>query len=229
VIPFEPVRAEYGEIIVPEPGDLEAARLPPGWDAVATGADPAARCAAALSRWTQGIRDLLPRFTQELSSRLTDVRLTSIKGEWALRYIAPGVDWIGRQPEVAERPVFWETLPEPVREFLDTVHSGFTAPDGESYGFMRPAYMLTYAAMAGFDGPIPGWDDEDDPDRILSTRLMQVTNDGGLLSYCTSPDLPHGSVALIYEGDIDPKDFGSEFDELLTERLTDEYPPCLGA
>jgi hypothetical protein len=81
---------------------------------------------------------------------------------------------------------------------------------------MRPVHMQTIAEMADLPDGIPEWDEDAE---IASTRLLVISSDGGLLYYCLSPDLDPGQVALVYEGDIDPKDFGSELDKLMMARL----------
>jgi hypothetical protein len=213
-----------GQVEFPAPGTTGLAQLPPAWRPIAEAAQDADRREAALTLWNPDFLAAVPAFGRGLTDNLIDVRVCRLRGDWALAYIAAArtgeqITWIGWDPASfgASRPVFWETLPEPLRTFLVDVHAGFTAPDGESYGLTRPAGMLTYAAWAGFDGPIPGWNDDG---RIPSTELMFVTRDSGLLHYCVSPELPQGSVALVYEGDIDVKaDIGRELDQLMTERL----------
>jgi hypothetical protein len=217
-------RIGAGPVEFPEPGTTGLAQLPPAWRPIAEAARAADRREAALSLWNPDFLAALPEFARALPGSLVDVRPCRLRGDWTLAYIAltragEQVTWIGWDPASAgtSRPVFWETLPEPLRAFLVDVHAGFTAPDGESYGLTRPSGMLTYAAWGGFDGPIPGWDDDAD---ISSTALMFVTRDSGLLHYCVSPELPPGSVALVYEGDIDVKpDIAHELDQLMAERF----------
>lgn len=213
-----------GPITFPTPGAPGPAQLPPQWRPIAEAVRPADRCEAALALWNPDFLAAVPRFTRALTDNLIDVRVCQLRGDWTLAYIAATptgeqIAWIGWDPADfgPSRPVFWETLPEPLRGFLENVHAGFTAPDGESYGFTCPSGMLTYAAWGGFEGPIPGWDDDG---RISSTQLMFVTRDSGLLHYCVSPDLPPGSVALVYEGDVDVKpDIARELDQLMTGRI----------
>lgn len=215
---------EEGPVEFPAAGTTGLAQLPPSWRPIAEEDRPADRREAALSLWNPDFLAAVPRFARALGDGLVDVRVCRLRGEWALAYIAAArtgeqITWIGWDPAGfgAARPVFWDALPEPLRAFLVDVHSGFTAPDGESFGLTRPGWMLTYAAWGGFDGPIPGWDDHG---RIPSTELMFVTRDSGLLHYCVSPQLPPGSVALVYEGDIDVKpDITSELDQLMAERF----------
>lgn len=111
------------------------------------------------------------------------------------------------------RPPLWESVPEPARVFLDTVHDGFTGSDSESYGLLPPAFMMTFAEFVLEPDGIPDWDD-DSP--IRSTRLLRIATNGGNLEYCVSPDLPVGTLALLYAGEVDPKDFAGEFDEFMT-------------
>jgi hypothetical protein len=218
------VRDVDGSIAFPEPGTAVPGQLPVPWRPIAEAVRPADRCEAALSLWNPDFVAAVPRFGRALADGLLDVRVCLLRDEWALAYIAAArtgeqITWIGWDPAGfgSTRPVFWESLPEPQRTFLVDVHAGFTALDGESYGLTRPTGMLTYAAWGGFDGPIPGWDDDG---RIPSTELMFVTRDSGLLHYCVSPQLPPGSVALVYEGDIDVKPgIAGELDQLMAERF----------
>jgi hypothetical protein len=213
-----------GPIEFPAPGTTRLAQLPLAWRPIAEAAHAADRREAALSLWNPDLLATLPEFGRALTDDLVDVRVCRLRGDWTLVYIAVArtgeqITWIGWDPATfgVSRPVFWETLPEPLRTFLVDVHAGFTAPDGESYGVIRPSQMLTYAAWGGFDGPIPGWDDDA---RISSTALMFVTRDSGLLHYCVSPELPPGGVALVYEGDIDVKpDIAHELDQLMAGRF----------
>jgi hypothetical protein len=213
-----------GPIAFPTPGTPGPAQLPSRWRPIAEATRPADRCEVALSLWNPDFLAAVPRFARALTDNLTDVRVCRLRGDWTLVYIATArsgeqITWIGWDPAGfgPARPVFWETLPEPLRGFLVDVHAGFTASDGESYGLTHPSGMLTYAAWGGFDGPIPGWDDHS---RISSTGLMFVTRDSGLSHYCVAPELPPGSVALVYEGDIDIKpDIARELDQLMAERF----------
>jgi hypothetical protein len=226
---LDEIAAELEDV---QPGDLEflapgtaaPSDLVPRWRPVADAAGAAGRIEAALSLWNPEFRAAVPLFTRALTDHLTDVRVCRLRDEWALAYFAADaageqLAWIGWAPAGpdAARPVFWDTLPQPLQDFLTGVHDGFTAPDGESYGITRPAWMLTYAAWSGFEGPIPGWDG---PGRIPATELMFLTRDSGLLHYCVSPHLPPGGVALVYEGDIDVRpDLTRELDQLMTERF----------
>jgi hypothetical protein len=213
-----------GPVEFPAPGTTGLTQLPSAWRPIAEAARATDRCEAALSLWNPDFLAALPGFARALNDGLIDVRLCRLRGDWTLAYIAATrageqITWIGWDPASfgTSRPAFWDTLPGPLRTFLVDVHAGFTAPDGESYGLTRPSGMLTYAAWGGFDGPIPGWDDDGG---ISSTELMFVTRDSGLLHYCVSPQLPPGSVALVYEGDIDVKpDIARELDELMAERF----------
>jgi hypothetical protein len=46
-----------------------------------------------------------------------------------------------------------------------------------------------------------------------------IATDGGLLRLCLSPDLAAGEVALVYECDVERRELGTEFDELMVSRL----------
>lgn len=210
--------------VVEELGVVEPrspAAVPAGWRGIAAAADAAERAERALALWNRGFLDLVPDFAVLLRDRLADVRVCELGDEWVLVYLVRADDgstlvWLGWHPDTfGAAPPHWGSVPEPVREFLIGVHAGFTAPDGESYGLAPPVDMATYARRAGFTGPIPEWDGG-----IPAERLLFVTRDGGLLEYCASPDLPAGRIALVYEGDVDPREeFGAALDRLLCGRL----------
>ena len=159
---------------------------------------------------------MVPRFAHTLRDQLLDVLPCLVDGEPTLIYVTSDyITWIGWDPRGTEKlPPFWDRIPAPLQTFLHQVHAGFTAPDGESYGPMQPAYMQTLADLAGWPEGIPGWDEQEIP----TTRLLRIAKDSGNLEYCVSPDLPPGKVALVYEGDIDPHDLAPELDELMTRR-----------
>lgn len=200
------------------PDAAPSADLPPPWRPLVTEPDPRARCTAAAQLWNADWTALVPRFWSRFTERLVDVRVARAGRGALLVYVAPGDDgtplaWVGWAPRAdGARPPFWESLPEPARAFLDGVHDGFTGNDSESYGLLPRAFMTTFAEYAESPDGLPGWDD-DSP--VRSTRLLRVATNGGGLEYCVSPDLPAGTLALVYEGDVDPQPFGEGFDEFL--------------
>jgi hypothetical protein len=191
------------------------ARLPRHWRAIALATDPGTRRRTTLALWNREFLAVVPQFAQTLHTRLLDVLPCLVDDKPTLIYVTTDyITWIGWDPRGTEKPPpFWDSIPAPLKTFLREVHAGFTAPDGESYGPMQPAYMQTLADLAGCAEGIPDWDEE-----IPSTRLLRIAKDSGNLEYCVSPDLHLGKVALVYEGDIDPQDFGPEFDDLMTRR-----------
>ncbi|MFJ6749141.1 hypothetical protein ACIQNI_13260 [Streptomyces sp. NPDC091266] len=201
----------------------EAARIPEAWRPIALSAGAEDRRRTALSLWNQGFLDLLPEFAEVLHAHCVDVRACITDGSPVLVYVLETEDgdlvsWVGYDPATFEEPAFWESFPEAVRVFLRQVHAGFVSASRDSFGVARPAGMGTLAELSDFPDGVPGWEGAS---RLSSTRLLQVTTDGGLLKYCLSPDLAVGKVALVYEGDIDPKDFGQELDDLLMLRFED--------
>ena len=192
--------------------------LPDAWRPIAEAAVPADRAAAALALWNPALLELLPGFAAALRTRLTDVRMTGPGLVYTLR-ADDGTDvaWTGHDPRTFREPRFFSSFPEPLREFLTGVHAGFASDPAPAFGFDRPAEMMTIAEIADYPEGIPDWMDDAD---IESTRLLRLTSDGGILFHCLSPDLPVGQVALVYEGDVDPQDFGPVIDGLLTGRLT---------
>ena len=80
--------------------------------------------------------------------------------------------------------------------------------------------MKTLAESAGPPMNETGWDVGYRDIQINSTRLLWLTRDSGELLYCTSPDIPPGNIALIYEGEIDDpvEEFWPALDNLLVER-----------
>ncbi|GAB3814700.1 hypothetical protein [Micromonospora zhanjiangensis] len=206
-------------LVRPDSADLD--RLPEPWLPIAHGTDPAARLATALALWNPGLLGLLPRFAEALRTRFVDVRTGIIDDCPVLLYAAPGDNgrlacWVGYDPgSFGDPPPFWDSFPEPLREFLRTVHAGFVSGSRLSYGPVRPRHMDTLADLSDWPDGIPDWEAD-----IASTRLLQLCTDGGgILSYCLSPDLDPGQVALVYEGDVDPQDLGPELDQLLMSRL----------
>lgn len=201
------------------PGSEEYDALPRQWQTVAESADPSDRRAAALALWPRAFLDLVPGFEGQLTGQLTDVRACLSDTGPVLVYEAGHATWIGSDPRAfSPPPPFWDRLPEPAQEFQRKVHPAFTAPNRESYGLVHPAQMRTIAEIAGRPAGIPGWDDAAAArpgGRIASNRLLFVTRDSGNLWMCLSPDLAEGQVAMVYEGDVDPEDFASEFDQLL--------------
>ncbi|HSV67502.1 MAG TPA: hypothetical protein VLJ59_16555 [Mycobacteriales bacterium] len=199
-------------------------QVPDRWRSIAAAGQPQDRCTTALSLWNTDFCALVPRFSAALATKLVDVRVCHLRGEWVLVYVAPAfaephATWIGHLPaDTQTPPASWSLLPEPVQDFLSTVHGGFTAPDGESYGVIRPSDMVSYVRWAtGSDEPDPDWD-EGQP--LSSARMTFIGKDGGLTHYCVSPDLPPGQVALVYEGEIDPGlQFGPALDDCMMGRF----------
>ncbi|MGI5129191.1 hypothetical protein ACQEVB_20465 [Pseudonocardia sp. CA-107938] len=204
-------------VIVP---DRTPADLPPAWQPITAAAAPAERTAAALALWNADLCAALPRFSAQLRDRLVDVRLCVVHDRTALAYLTrtdadEPIAWTGYLPAGAavRQAAFPDTLPAPATEFLRSVHGGFTAPDGESYGPIDPRHMSTFARWRGADGPLDGVDED-------ATRLMVVATDGGALHYCTSPDLPPGAVAVVDGTEVEPcPDFFDELDQLMAGRF----------
>ena len=129
--------------------------------------------------------------------------------------------WIGRSPTDfrGAEPTHFGTVPAPAQLFLRNVHAGFTSEDLQSHGLMAPAGMKTLAESVGPPLRESGWEVGYGEDKIHSSRLLWLTRDYGELLYCTSPDLPPGTLTLVYDGDVDPpKDFWQSLDALLGER-----------
>jgi hypothetical protein len=207
--------------------DEGLAEIPSGWRSIVTSNTERSRCDAALALWHRDILLALPSFAAELSQHLLDVRAClSDRGPVLLYVIERSDPWgtrIGWAPDdESETPVFWESIPDLARLFLRETHAGFTAPDGESLGIVPPSYMMTLAEFAGWPEGIPDWDkfpESEGVARVASTRLIRIGVSGGV-DYCVSPDLP-GKLALVYEGDIDPKPFWQALDELMVSDLLD--------
>jgi hypothetical protein len=207
-----------------EPGGPAPDRLPPSWRPVLDAVDSGTRRDAALALWNPDLLALIPQFADALRHHFLDVRVgVTDEGIPALAYVAPGLSpgefhvWVGYAPEAfGEPPPFWSSFAPPLQTFLRTVHAGFTCETRTSFGPCRPAYMETVADQAGFPEGIPGWEDDVD---IPSTRLLIVTEDGGILRYCVSPDLGPTRLALVEPGEAEPVDLGPALDKLLMWRL----------
>ncbi|MGV4925901.1 hypothetical protein K2224_17960 [Streptomyces sp. BHT-5-2] len=201
----------------------EIALIPEKWRPIVLSADPEDRRRAALSLWNRGFLDLVPEFAEVLDAHCLDVRVGITDGAAVLVYVLETEDgelvsWVGYDPGTFEEPEFWGCFPAAVQVFLREVHAGFVSGSRYAFGVARPVAMGTLAELADFPEGIPGWEDGS---RISSKRLLQITTDGGLLKFCLSPDLAVGQVALVYEGDVDPKEFGQELDELLMSRFAE--------
>ena len=220
-----------------------AAEVPERWHGVLTGRTAAERREAALSHWDSGFLDMIPQFAGVLRERLVDVRVFwvdySTVRAVVLVYVVEHDEegyacWVGWDPaSCGDSPRFWDTLPEPVQQFLRHTHAGFVDPGGESYGLMRPSDFETFAEHVDWPEGVPRWMDDyvegqdlvhPGPDyrRIESTRLVVLTKRPPHIHYCTSPDLAVGEVSLVYSSDSDvsrPTDLGTELDKLMMSRL----------
>ncbi|WP_280334623.1 hypothetical protein [Nocardia wallacei] len=212
------------------PGVTPPPDLPAPWRPIAVSALPQQRCMAALALWNRPFLDLVPRFAAALRDQLADVRVCKLDDVWVLLYVlAPGVGepyalWAGWDPATfgETEPPLWDALPAPVREFLRTVHAGFSRPDRPgACGLLAPRYLDTFGAYIGEPEGLPWWEEAwgGGEDFIPENRLVPITDDGGTLFRCISPDAP-GKMVILYEGDIDPRaDFGPELDDVLMQRV----------
>ncbi|MFJ1456458.1 hypothetical protein [Nocardia sp. N2S4-5] len=209
------------------PGVTPPPDLPSQWRPISVSARPQDRCAAALALWNRSFLDMLPRFAAALRDKLADVRVCKLDDAWVLLYVlAPGVGepyalWAGWDPATFgdTEPPLWDAFPAPVREFLRTVHAGFSRPDYPgACGLLPPRYMDTFGAYHGAPEGLPEWEDAwGGEDFIPEKRLVPIMDDGGTLYRCVSPNAP-GKMVILYEGDIDPRaDFGPELDDVLMQ------------
>ncbi|MFG1777541.1 hypothetical protein ACGFIR_24305 [Micromonospora sp. NPDC049051] len=183
------------------------ADMPEAWQPIAAAKTPPQRIAAALTLWPHDIRDLLPRFSTEFAARLEDVVVgQDDDGVHVLLYPARDksgrlVTWVGYDPRTVDDDFpDWVDFPEPLARFLHQVHAGFVAETPASFGPTRPAYMENLNEALGVPEGIDGWDAD-----IPPTRLLRISNDGGTLHHCLSPDLPLGTIAITsYELDTEP-------------------------
>jgi hypothetical protein len=207
------------EILEPGSGTAD---LPESWVPIARSADPQARVAAARQLWPDEILALLPRFAEVLRTQVEDVRACLSADGPALIYVVRAdegeiVTWVGFDPRTVEKePLFWTDFPSELRRFLSDVHAGFVSRDFTEFGPTHPAWMQTFAERAAMPEGVPDWDAAQ---AIASTRLLVVSQHGMQLLYCLSPDLGPDRIALLYEGDIDPKPLWPALDDLLMERL----------
>ncbi|WP_280491840.1 hypothetical protein [Nocardia asiatica] len=233
-VEFARVVAEFGPgcALLVEPGSSAAAHVPPRWAAIAGGRDCRARRAAAVALWNLDLfADVLPRFGAVLEECLDDVRVCLLRGDWVLLYalrkpFQPHEFRIGWDPETfgADRPPYWDALPEALRVFLTTVHAGYTDLDGISYGPTRPRDMRTYHALH-LEDSVRNWEAGED---IPGDRAMLLAKGLGETRYFVSPDLPGGAIGWEADGHLDrPLDFAQTFDELMSYgfQLERDSPP----
>jgi hypothetical protein len=205
-----------------DPATDDLAAVPPPWRAIAIAPDARTRRESALALWNDEFTALVPQFWRAFTAGVADVRVTTLSGYAALVYVGTDsagevVSWAGWDPGTfGAPPPFWEAFPEALKAFLHGVHAGFTAADHDFYGPMQPEMMETIASRAGEPDGFDGWDLIHE---IPSTRLLVIGTDDGALLYCVSPDLPAGQIALVYEGDVDPKDLATEVDLLMLTPL----------
>ncbi|HVV09522.1 hypothetical protein [Amycolatopsis sp.] len=222
---------ETGEItaLLPEwPLRFVTEGLPENWAEIARSGDAEERRLRALALWNRDLLDLVPGFAETAARTLVDVRTCIAWEKPLLVYVFDnGADgklaFAGWAPADTTEPRLWSSVPAPLRKFLREVHAGFVAADGESFGPLPPRSMRTLAELADSPDGDPDWDEDAAEDgRPLSTRLMQIARNAGLIMHCVSPDLPPGQIALVYEGDVDPTDFGPAFDELLVTGIRNQ-------
>lgn len=200
-------------------------RLPERWRDIACCRDAEERWLRAMALWNHDLLELLPRFARTVTTRLADVRTGLARGRALLVYAFDGAAGghrvrLGWEPTDRTEPALWPTVPAPLRTFLREVHAGFVADDGESCGPLPPRAMATMAEQLDEPAGSADWDDlAAEQGNPLSTRLLWIANNPGLIGYYVSPDLPPDRLAMIYEGDVDRRDFGTALDELLVSTL----------
>ena len=214
-----------------EPGSSAAAHSPAQWAAIAGGHEATARCEAAVALWNLDMLELVPRFGTVLAECLDDVRVCLLGGDWVLLYalrkpFQAHEFRIGWDPATfgADQPPQWSALPEALRVFLGTVHAGFTALDGMSFGPTRPRNMETYRALR-LNDPVRNWEAGQD---IPGDRIMLIAKGMGDTHYCVSPDLPDGTIGWEAGGNVSgPLDFSQTFDKLMSHgfQLERDRPP----
>ncbi|MEV6426287.1 hypothetical protein [Nocardia sp. NPDC051463] len=205
-----------------EPGSPTVEHVPPRWQAIARAMRPQDRRDLAVAQWNLDFLNVMPRFSALLGECLVDVRVALLRGDWVLLYVLrrdyqPPAIRIGWDPSTfgAGEPPFFDCLPEPLRAFLHTVHAGFTAPEGESFGPLRPRDMVTYAELGVGDAVVHNWDGDIE---ISPSRVVLVADAISNIRYCVSPDLPAGTIGFALGGNIDsPQPFDSTFDAFMSK------------
>ncbi|MFF0491496.1 hypothetical protein ACFYTQ_20935 [Nocardia sp. NPDC004068] len=226
-VEFARVVQEFGPgaALLVEPGSAAAAHVPARWAGIAGSEVAWDRCAAALALWPREVVDLLPRFASVLARCLEDVRVCLLRGDWVLLYgirnrFREHEFRIGWDPATfgAAVPAHWDALPEALREFLTSVHAGFTDLDRVSFGPVRPRDMLSYAELGLL--PVRNWQAGED---IPVDRAMLVTRGLGGTYYFASPDLPAGTIGWEAGGNLDrPLPFGPTLDDMMSRG----FPPA---
>ncbi|RDI65050.1 hypothetical protein [Nocardia pseudobrasiliensis] len=222
-VDFARVVAEFGvgNALLVEPGAPAATQVPAKWAGVVVGDEPRARRAAATALWTLDMLMLLPRFAAALDECLDDVRVCLLRGDWVLLYafrkpFQAHEFRIGWEPETfgPDLPPHWDSLPTALRNFLRTVHAGFTDLDGISFGPTRPRDMRTYRALS-LEEPVRNWEADQD---IPGDRMTLVTQGMGGTRYFVSPNLPGGTIGWEFGGNLDkPLEFDETLDELMSK------------
>ncbi|WP_280413434.1 hypothetical protein [Nocardia asiatica] len=233
-VDFARVVAEFGagSALLVEPGSSAVAHVPARWVGIAAGGDSHARRAAAVALWNLDLFvEVLPRFGVVLAECLDDVRVCLLRGDWVLLYalrkpFQPHEFRIGWDPETfgADRPPYWDALPEALRVFLATVHAGFTDLDEISYGPARPRDMQTYSVL-NLPEAVRNWETGED---IPGGRAMLIAKGLGDTRYFVSHDLPGGAIGWEADGHMErPLDFAGTFDELMSYgfQLERDHPP----
>jgi hypothetical protein len=203
--------------------------VPAQWRKIALSGDAEERRLLALSLWNRDFLDLIPGYAEALRTRLRDVRVCVFSDEGPiLIYLLEVHDgsiavWIGWDPATFgdKEPIFWDTIPAPAQTFLREVHAGFTGPDWEGLGIVRPKSMTTYAEWFGSPDGIPGWFDNwwDDCEPVDSRRMLYITHAVSIMDLSTSPDLASGRAITWYEGHLQIGDFGKELDLMMLSRV----------
>ncbi|WP_406281626.1 hypothetical protein OH799_17345 [Nocardia sp. NBC_00881] len=209
-----------GSTTLVEPGSSVVERVPPAWRPIASSPHAHIRCELALALWNLDFLLVVPRFAAAFQRDVVDVRVGLLRGDWVLYYAIrrryrPFLLRIGWHPETfgAHNPPHWGCIPEPLQFFLNTIHTGFTAPDG-SYGPLRPRDMEVYEDIPECDYRVRNWDAEAD---VPSDRVMLLAKASGIFNCCVSPDFPSGTMGREADGNIShAEEFGLCFDEFLS-------------
>lgn len=199
---------------------------PHQWRPIVDGTTPSERIAAALELLPPAFTALLPEFFTLFTGGLLDALVIqsrqhsdedSLDDAYCVAYILatqePGVPndvFYGSEPEPQtpeNAPIFWDSLPTMMRDFLTTVHGSFCNSEAR-YGPLPPSMMATFEQQVGLSDSRVNWP----PEIPRPDRVMIILQTLGHIEYAVSPDTPPNTVIVIDSRETSIEPFWSELD-----------------